>query len=154
MEKEVQPRGTISIRYATTADVPLLIELGVQTFYDTFAEVNKKSDMDEYLEKNFNESQVLSELNDHSNTFLIAEADPGPAGCAKLRKGTTPGELKGQRAIELERLYAAKSHIGKGVGMSLMNRCIELAGKEGFTVLWLGVWEHNHRAIAFYKKCG
>jgi ribosomal protein S18 acetylase RimI-like enzyme len=154
MEKEVQPKGTISIRYATTADVPLLIELGVQTFYDTFAEVNKKSDMDDYLEKSFNEVQVLSELNDNSNTFLIAESDHGPAGYAKLRKGATPEELKGHHATELERLYAAKAYIGKGVGLSLMNRCVELAVEEGFAVLWLGVWEHNHRAIAFYEKCG
>ena len=154
MEKEVQQTSTISVRHASIADVPLLIQLGIQTFYDTFAEVNTKSDMDDYLLKNFNEAQVVSEVNDESNTFLIAESEGRPAGYAKLRKGTTPEELKGQHAIELERLYADKTFIGKRVGKSLMDHCIKLAKGDGFAVLWLGVWEHNHRAIAFYEKCG
>ena len=28
------------------------------------------------------------------------------------------------------------------------------ARASGARVLWLGVWEHNPRAIAFYRKCG
>ena len=28
------------------------------------------------------------------------------------------------------------------------------AAAEGARTLWLGVWERNERAIAFYRKCG
>jgi ribosomal protein S18 acetylase RimI-like enzyme len=31
---------------------------------------------------------------------------------------------------------------------------IKIAKSEGFTTLWLGVWEHNDRAIEFYKRQG
>ncbi|HTF21309.1 MAG TPA: GNAT family N-acetyltransferase [Chryseolinea sp.] len=154
METEVHSKGTVSVRLATPGDVSLLIELGVQTFYDTFAEVNTKSDMDLYLQKNFDEAQVASELNDADNTFFIAESNGTAAGYAKLRKGAIPAELVSRNAIELERLYAGRAFIGKNVGKVLMERCFSLAKEQRFATVWLGVWEHNHRAIAFYRKCG
>jgi len=32
--------------------------------------------------------------------------------------------------------------------------CLAIAAKEGFKTVWLGVWEHNPKAIAFYEKWG
>lgn len=154
MSSDVDPRGNITIRYATGDNAAMLIELGTSTFADTFAEVNTKEDMDLYLQKNFNMAQMAAELEDNKNTFLIAECDGIPAGYAKLRKGTTPPELVNTRAIELERLYAAKAYIGKHVGKQLMDQCVAISRKQGYDTLWLGVWEHNPRAIAFYRKCG
>jgi ribosomal protein S18 acetylase RimI-like enzyme len=31
---------------------------------------------------------------------------------------------------------------------------IKLAMQKGCKVLWLGVWENNHKAILFYQKWG
>jgi ribosomal protein S18 acetylase RimI-like enzyme len=33
-----------------------------------------------------------------------------------------------------------------------MQACIDQASKIGHRTLWLGVWEHNTRARAFYEK--
>jgi ribosomal protein S18 acetylase RimI-like enzyme len=154
METEVHRQDAISVRRATSGDVKVLQNLGIRTFYDTFAEVNTKADMDHYLEKNFNDAQIALELSDTGNTFFIAEADGQPAGYAKLRKGTTPSELQGVNAIELERLYVAREFLGKRVGQIVMDRCLTAAREWGFNTVWLGVWENNHRAIAFYLKCG
>lgn len=154
MEAQVHSQNTLTVRTATSADVPLLVTLGMRTFYDTFAEVNTEADMDQYLAKNFNENQVRSELNDASNTFLLVESNGIPAGYAKLRTGTTPEELGDARAIELERLYVDKKFIGKRVGRFLMDSCLSRAKSEGYRILWLGVWERNYRAIAFYQKYG
>ena len=154
MRTEVHSFSTMSIRFATIADVALLVRLGVETFHDTFSEMNTPSDMELYLQNNFNQAQVASELNDPDNIFLIAESSGTAAGYAKLRKGSTPLELAGKNVIELERLYVDKWFIGKNVGKLLMERCLLLAKEQGFTTVWLGVWEHNHRAIAFYAKRG
>jgi ribosomal protein S18 acetylase RimI-like enzyme len=35
-----------------------------------------------------------------------------------------------------------------------MTATIEHARFSGASVLWLGVWERNPRAIRFYEKCG
>jgi len=154
MDTEVHRQGTIAIRRATSNDVKLLQDVGIQTFYDTFAEVNSRTDMDLYLEKNFNDAQIMSELGDTANLFFIAESNGLPAGYAKLRKGTTPPELQGANAIELERLYVTREFLSKRVGKALMDHCLSEAREEGFNTVWLGVWENNDRAIAFYKKCG
>jgi GNAT superfamily N-acetyltransferase len=52
------------------------------------------------------------------------------------------------------RIYAEQSAIGKGVGAALMQYSIDLGREKGMKWIWLGVWEHNHRAIAFYTKWG
>ena len=56
--------------------------------------------------------------------------------------------------IEIERIYASKAYLGKHVGKTLMEACLKLAKQGGHNVVWLGVWEHNPRAIAFYEKWG
>jgi ribosomal protein S18 acetylase RimI-like enzyme len=47
-----------------------------------------------------------------------------------------------------------QEYIGKGVGRELMAAAIREAGQRGCDSVWLGVWEKNPRAIAFYKKWG
>ena len=59
-----------------------------------------------------------------------------------------------EKALEIERIYAVREYIGKNVGKVLLDDCLQWAKQQGSTVVWLGVWEHNPRAIAFYKKWG
>jgi ribosomal protein S18 acetylase RimI-like enzyme len=35
-----------------------------------------------------------------------------------------------------------------------MEACFDNARESGHKTVYLGVWENNHRAIAFYRKCG
>ena len=35
-----------------------------------------------------------------------------------------------------------------------MQDALETAGREGCDCLWLGVWEHNPKAMTFYRKFG
>jgi len=43
---------------------------------------------------------------------------------------------------------------GRGIAQRLMQATIDEAAAAGATTVWLGVWEHNARAIAFYGKHG
>jgi diamine N-acetyltransferase len=43
---------------------------------------------------------------------------------------------------------------GRGVSRPLMDAAIAEARARGGQRIWLGVWEENPRAIAFYRKCG
>jgi diamine N-acetyltransferase len=40
------------------------------------------------------------------------------------------------------------------VAQPLMAAVVEEATSQGARTLWLGVWERNERAKAFYRKCG
>jgi ribosomal protein S18 acetylase RimI-like enzyme len=56
--------------------------------------------------------------------------------------------------LEIERIYVDSKFHGEGIGKSLLDKCIQLARLKNIKTVWLGVWEHNPNAIAFYKKYG
>jgi ribosomal protein S18 acetylase RimI-like enzyme len=58
------------------------------------------------------------------------------------------------RRAELHRIYVSSEWQGRGVAQSLMQNALDTAASAGSDLLWLGVWEHNRKAIAFYRKFG
>jgi ribosomal protein S18 acetylase RimI-like enzyme len=76
------------------------------------------------------------------------------AGFAQLRIRVRPSCVRAASACEVQRLYVDARFHGKGVAALLMDACIDSARGHGTAALWLGVWERNLRAIAFYAKCG
>lgn len=142
------------IRTASINDADTLALLSYQTFEETFAHVNSKENMNDYLSANCTTDVLAEELKDRASTFLIAYADKEPVGFAKLRWSETPIEIKDKKAVEIQRLYILKKMIGKKLGKILIEKCFEIALHRSFNTVWLGVWEHNDRAIAFYKKFG
>jgi GNAT superfamily N-acetyltransferase len=144
----------IIVRPAGLSDVPILSTLGASTFSDAFAPFNTEEDIDDYLNRNFSRAQVELELKTAGTVFLLATHRDNVLGYAKLRTQEVPEVLAGTRAIELERIYAVKDQWGKSIGKWLMKACLDVAQKRGFEAIWLGVWELNSRAIAFYEKWG
>src|SRR5947209_7057046 len=145
--------GRGAVRYATKDDAVLVADLSRQTFYDTFAADNTKEDMDQFLNEQFTRGKLILEVGSPENIFLLAYLNNEVAGYVKLRDGKKPDVIKELAAIEIARLYVVKELIGKGIGKLLMQTCSDIARQKQKEVLWLGVWERNERAIAFYKKC-
>jgi ribosomal protein S18 acetylase RimI-like enzyme len=142
----------LTIRRGTLADAALLSELGARTFSDAFAADNSAEDLTAYLATSFNLAQQTAELEDPASTFLIAEVDGHAAGYAMLRDGEPEQGIAGPKPIELVRLYVSRDWLGRGLGEQLMRACIDEARHAGHETLWLGVWERNARAQAFYRK--
>ncbi|HEY6806182.1 MAG TPA: GNAT family N-acetyltransferase [Pyrinomonadaceae bacterium] len=142
----------ISIRKATTADAELLSELGARTFSETFAVDNTPENMAAYLADAFTPEEQLAELSDPNTIIKFAELDGAAVGYSVLSPNRTPPEIDSENAIELVRLYVSQDSIGTGVGARLMKDCLDYAAQLGFETIWLGVWEHNRRAQAFYRK--
>jgi ribosomal protein S18 acetylase RimI-like enzyme len=147
--------SALVIRRAEVADARLLAELGERTFRDTFAADNTPEDMASYLAQAFGEEIQRAELASSAVHRLLAERDTRALGYALLREGgESAGLVRGERPVELQRLYVESAAKGQGVAQALMARVEEEARARGGDVLWLGVWERNPRAIAFYRKCG
>ena len=144
----------IQIQYATAADAEQIAVLSRQTFFDTFAASNTKEDMDKFMNESFSMEALVNEVNDAGNIFLVALMEDGLVGYAKLVLSVNPPELGDTAAIEIGRIYAAQKTIGRGVGKALMQQCLKVASEKGKELVWLGVWEHNQRAIDFYTKFG
>ncbi|MES2964177.1 MAG: GNAT family N-acetyltransferase [Bdellovibrionota bacterium] len=145
----------IEIKHATESDAQTLAELGRSTFIETFAKDNRQEDMDMYLAKTFGLDIQREEIRDPNRIIEIAWSENQPAGFLHLlMNGETDPSVKGERPIELLRLYVDSKWHGHGAGAALMDRCLSLARDGGFKTIWLGVWERNFRAQAFYKKHG
>jgi GNAT superfamily N-acetyltransferase len=144
----------LTLRRATAADNELLAAIGAQAFADTFGPDNTPENMAAYLAHAFSPAQQAAELADPRGLFLLAESDGQTAGFAHLHAGPPPGTALGQRPIELARLYALRGFIGRGVGAALMAAGLAAAEQRGCDMIWLGVWEHNPRARAFYARWG
>lgn len=141
-----------NIRSGNLRDAELLAELGARTFSETFAGDNTPENMAAYLAAAFAPTQLAADLVDPRCRFQIAEIDGVAVGYAMLRTGAAPEEVTGDRPIELVRLYVSRNSLGSGVGAALMQACIDEVKRGGHQTLWLGVWEHNNRAQAFYRK--
>ncbi len=94
------------------------------------------------------------ELADPRSTFLLAQMNGRAIGYAKLRAGDAPACVDGPRPIELERIYVDQNALGRGVGAALIRACLDEARQADYGAVWLGVWERNARAQAFYRKWG
>lgn len=107
-----------------------------------------------FLSAKFGVEQQMLEITDPAYATLLAEVDGELAGYAQLRFHATPRCVTGPAPIELLRFYVDKEWKGRGVAQRLMDEVQARATELGAKTLWLGVWEHNPRARAFYAKCG
>ena len=145
----------IELQDAVEADAARLAEFGARTFYDAFAADNTAEDIRQHLESAFSPNLQLAEIRDPGIDTLIA-SDPsvGWAGFAQLRADKISDGVPAQGSIELWRFYVDRQWHGLGVAASLMEGAKQRARRRGATTLWLGVWERNARAQAFYRKHG
>ena len=144
----------VKIIIATTEHAHLIAEMSQQTFYDSFHEQNTKEDMDKFLNEQFTIPALKAEVGRPGNIFLLAYLNDVPAGYVRLREEPLPEVNSAANAIELARIYCTKESIGKGIGSALMKKSLAIAKDMNKDVIWLGVWEFNPNAIAFYKKFG
>lgn len=135
-------------------DLEELQKVCKQTFFETFSSDNSKEDMEKYLNINFSKEKLNQEIKNQYSTFFIAKNDNKAIGYLKINTKSAQTELINQNALEIERIYVLKEFLGKNVGQMLYKQAIEIAQKQNVEFVWLGVWEHNLRAIRFYQKNG
>ncbi|ABR74112.1 N-acetyltransferase [Actinobacillus succinogenes] len=137
-----------------SSSLMLLKEISIRTFKETFSHSNTPEDMEVYLAAHFSTEQLQSELaNPHSN-FYFAEINNKVVGYLKLNFSTAQTESFDLNAVEIERIYVLSQFQGTGIGKRLYQHALEFAKQRMAKYLWLGVWEHNSKAIEFYKKNG
>jgi ribosomal protein S18 acetylase RimI-like enzyme len=141
------------IRPAVPEDAPALAVLGERTFRDTFTADNSPDDIAAHVAATYSPVRQASEITDSRRSTLVAATDMGELiGFAQLLAGEIPPVVTGPAPIELLRLYVDRGYHGQGVAQALMAAALEEAADRGALTIWLGVWERNPRAIAFYRK--
>jgi diamine N-acetyltransferase len=142
------------IRTPGVDEAPGLRELGIRTFRDTYAAETGSEDMDAFLADAYRVADLETELTDPRHRWLVADVGGELAGFAHLHDGERHEAVAGERPVLLAHLYLDRAYQGIGLGSELMRRCLGEARAAGRDVIWLGVWERNPRAIAFYERWG
>ena len=145
----------IEIRRGALNDALLLSQLSITTFLDTFRGTCTDEEIEQFVQKYFNVDQTRKELQDVEDFYFIAFADKKTVGYIRMKEVESDVALiKQYRAIELKRIYVLKEYHSKKVGAALMRFALQFASEKQYEAVWLGVWEHNIKAQAFYKKWG
>ncbi len=145
----------MTIRRAVAEDAAGLAAFGRQVFGQTFAPDNDPADLQAYLSEAYAEARQLAEIADPGiDTLLVDDEGGALVAFAQLREGPPGDGVAGERPVELWRFYVDAAWHGRGVAATLMRAVEDAARTRGARTLWLGVWERNTRAQAFYRKQG
>lgn len=144
----------IEIKKCTPEDLHTLREISFETFDETFKEQNSPENMNAYLEKAFTLEKLEKELSNPTSHFFFIYYQNELAGYLKVNINDAQSEEMGNESLEIERIYIKKTFQKYGLGKVLYNKALELANELEKKKVWLGVWEKNENAIAFYKKMG
>lgn len=147
-------RRMIDLRHAHAGDAQALAALAEATFRDTFGAANAAEDMDRHCRSAYGATIQANEIANPGIATLVAEADGHPVGYAQLRWGVAPRCVVAATPGEIQRLYVVRACHGQGVAHALMQASLQAMAARQCDVVWLGVWEGNPKAIAFYRKSG
>ncbi|MHB1264337.1 MAG: GNAT family N-acetyltransferase [Gemmatimonadaceae bacterium] len=147
------PLSTELIRYATPADAAQLSAFARDIFRKTFGPDNLPRDIDAYLAEAFIPALQEQEIRDPDTIVLLLEHAGAVEGYAHLVRAGLES-IQADRPVELRRFYIARRLQGTGAAHRLMARVLEESRAVGGDLVWLGVWERNPRAIAFYIRHG
>jgi len=152
----------VVIRKAIIEDAELIADLSRKTFYDTFAKDNTEEDMNIFMNEQFSKEKLMKQVEDNQDTFLLVfdKDDTLEESCLGYVRLTERSEdrneslFKDKQYIELARIYVVQSAKRRGIGKILVQESIDIAKSLNKEIIWLGVWEKNPSAIAFYEKMG
>jgi diamine N-acetyltransferase len=144
----------MTFRRGTASDAATLAEFAERTFRQSFANANSSENMELHCAASFGVDIQGRDLSDHQQVIQIAEESGELAGFMQLRLDRPTACIDAMLPAELHRIYVEREWQGRGVAQELMRSAAAAATRAGNDWLWLGVWEHNPKAIAFYTKYG
>jgi ribosomal protein S18 acetylase RimI-like enzyme len=135
-------------------DWPILQEIGIRTYSDTFQQKNTPENFNQYIKQAFSKKRIKKELQNPNSEFYLFYLNDELIGYLKINEGDAQTEDQDHHSLEIERIYLYQQFQGKGYGKTMLNHTIQLAMEINKSRVWLGVWEENPTAINFYKKMG
>lgn len=131
-----------------------LVQISKSTYSDAFSNENTVENMQSYLDKSFNQTALEKQLTTSKSAFYFAKRNNQTLGYLKINSEEAQTGLKEENGLEVERIYVLQEFQKQKVGKALMDFAITMARNQEKEYVWLGVWEKNKKAIAFYEKLG
>ncbi|WP_396625380.1 GNAT family N-acetyltransferase [Luteitalea sp.] len=145
-----------AIRPAGPGDAGMLATFGWRVFVETYGHGVGSAQMQAYLSEHYTPdatARVLADPDVHTLVVTGASSEDW-FGYAQIRRAPVPECVPERAALQIWRFYVDRPWHGRGVAAALMAACLEAVREQGAPAAWLMVWEHNARALAFYRKHG
>ncbi|MDM8273582.1 GNAT family N-acetyltransferase [Ligilactobacillus salivarius] len=135
-------------------DIEALQAISKQTFTETFGSQNTAEDLAKFLSEEYAFDKLKAEVENPESFYYFCYFNDELAGYLKLNIGSAQTESDYPEALEIQRIYVLQKYQGQKIGLSMMQHAIAVAKKIKKSQVWLGVWEKNLKAQAFYRKSG
>lgn len=145
---------TLKINQVNIHQVHILQKISKETFLESFAEFNTEKNLKDYFEKAFSITSLMNQINNPNIRFYFVYQDQELCAYFKINIGESQTEIQAEEGLELERIYLYQKHQNQGLGKNILHEVKIKALMEDKKYIWLGVWEHNLRAIKFYENYG
>ncbi|SGX53724.1 GNAT family acetyltransferase [Staphylococcus argenteus] len=145
---------TGEVQVITDKDAMELVTLAKKTFYDTFGAYYDDKDFEQFFKDNYTVEKFTQEINDVSSFHYFYQENGENVGYIKMNINDAQTEEMGEAYLEVQRIYFLKEFQGGGRGSQLIELAEKIAQEHNKHKIWLGVWEHNPRAQAFYRRHG
>ena len=143
----------MTIRFATEADIPGMIEL-LKQVGQVHHEI--RPDLFRAGAQKYDEAALFALLLDEKRPILIAELEGKVAGYAFCILQITKDDpvLCDRKVLYIDDLCVEETLRGHGIATALYQRTLEFARELGCDAVTLNVWCGNDSAMKFYEKSG
>ncbi|MDU7056687.1 GNAT family N-acetyltransferase [Ligilactobacillus salivarius] len=135
-------------------DIKTLQAIAKQTFTETFGSQNTAEDLAKFLNEEYDFDKLKAEVENPESFYYFYYFEDELAGYLKLNVGAAQTESDYPEALEIQRIYVLQKYQGKRIGLAMMQQALVIAEELKKPQVWLGVWENNFKAQAFYQKSG
>ena len=135
----------LSIQNKNAGDIPLIRELAMQVWPQTYRSILTEDQIDYMLKMMYSEASLQQQMQDGAQ-FIVVYDDTEPVGFASYQ------EIK-PSIYKLHKIYVLISQQGKGTGRFLLDHIIDTIKKKNATALQLQV-NRGNKARYFYEKLG
>lgn len=135
-------------------DIEALQAIAKQTFTETFGSQNTAEDLAKFLSEEYAFDKLKAEVENPESFYYFCYFEDELAGYLKLNVGAAQTEPDYPEALEIQRIYVLQKYQRKRIGLTMMQQALAVAEELKKPQVWLGVWENNFKAQAFYQKSG
>ena len=137
----------LSISDATITDIPLIREITMQVWPQTYTPIIGKEQVAYMLELYYTPQELQKQMEVSGHRFIICYNDGQPVGFASW------SEIE-PHIFKLHKIYILPRQQGKGIGRFMTCHIVNEIKKKEAIALRLNVNRYNLSAKAFYEKTG
>jgi RsiW-degrading membrane proteinase PrsW (M82 family)/ribosomal protein S18 acetylase RimI-like enzyme len=144
-QRTFMPTAGLRLRRAYQKDIPLIRELSMKIWPQTYSSILSSDQIDYMLKAMYSEHSLLEQMN-QKHEFIIVNDGHEPVGFASF-------SLIAPAVYKLHKIYILPQMQGKGAGKFVMSEIARAMIAKGGKALQLNV-NRNNRARQFYEKLG